>query len=107
MTLCSGYMPPEYVKHGHFSIKSDVFSFGVLVLEIVSGRKRSFRDGEEVEDLLTYVSIIVIFFGITRIRTYDLIQSSIISCHWHNPGGLSMIVVYLVGQALFFLLGLG
>ncbi|KAJ4842053.1 hypothetical protein Tsubulata_037969 [Turnera subulata] len=34
-----GYMSPEYAIDGLFSIKSDVFSFGVLVLEIVSGRK--------------------------------------------------------------------
>ncbi|XP_038895730.1 putative receptor-like protein kinase At4g00960 [Benincasa hispida] len=34
-----GYMAPEYVHKGHFSIKSDVFSFGVLVLEIVTGLK--------------------------------------------------------------------
>ncbi|KAK7357546.1 hypothetical protein VNO80_16835 [Phaseolus coccineus] len=31
----SGYMAPEYVIRGQFSVKSDVFSFGVLVLEIV------------------------------------------------------------------------
>nr|GMD08426.1 G-type lectin S-receptor-like serine/threonine-protein kinase At4g27290 [Ipomoea batatas] len=36
-----GYIPPEYVLHGQFSEKSDVFSFGVLLLEIVSGRKNS------------------------------------------------------------------
>ncbi|CAN1313383.1 G-type lectin S-receptor-like serine/threonine-protein kinase At4g11900 [Linum perenne] len=34
-----GYMSPEYAMEGTFSIKSDVFSFGVLLLEIVSGRK--------------------------------------------------------------------
>ncbi|CDO99671.1 unnamed protein product [Coffea canephora] len=34
-----GYMSPEYAMDGVFSIKSDVFSFGVLVLEIVSGKK--------------------------------------------------------------------
>ncbi|XP_059436740.1 G-type lectin S-receptor-like serine/threonine-protein kinase At4g27290 [Corylus avellana] len=34
-----GYMSPEYAVHGQYSIKSDVFSFGVLVLEIVSGKK--------------------------------------------------------------------
>ncbi|PSR98539.1 Receptor-like serine/threonine-protein kinase [Actinidia chinensis var. chinensis] len=37
-----GYMSPEYIIHGLFSMKSDVFSFGVLVLEIVSGK----RNGE-------------------------------------------------------------
>ncbi|KAK7362978.1 hypothetical protein VNO77_05103 [Canavalia gladiata] len=34
-----GYMSPEYAMDGIFSVKSDVFSFGVLVLEIVSGKK--------------------------------------------------------------------
>nr|XP_016468667.1 PREDICTED: G-type lectin S-receptor-like serine/threonine-protein kinase At4g27290 isoform X2 [Nicotiana tabacum] len=34
-----GYMSPEYAVDGIFSVKSDVFSFGVLVLEIVSGKK--------------------------------------------------------------------
>ncbi|XP_073312240.1 G-type lectin S-receptor-like serine/threonine-protein kinase At4g27290 [Primulina huaijiensis] len=34
-----GYMSPEYMIDGIFSVKSDVFSFGVLVLEIVSGKK--------------------------------------------------------------------
>lgn len=53
----SGYMAPEYAMHGQFSVKSDVFSFGVLVLEILSGHKNTcFRNGESVEDLLSYVS---------------------------------------------------
>ncbi|KAL8218217.1 hypothetical protein R6Q57_021590, partial [Mikania cordata] len=34
-----GYISPEYAANGLFSLKSDVFSFGVLVLEIVSGKK--------------------------------------------------------------------
>ncbi|KAJ6813889.1 receptor-like serine/threonine-protein kinase SD1-8 isoform X2 [Iris pallida] len=34
-----GYMSPEYAMDGIFSVKSDVFSFGVLVLEVVSGKK--------------------------------------------------------------------
>ncbi|KAK1261138.1 Receptor-like serine/threonine-protein kinase SD1-7 [Acorus gramineus] len=34
-----GYMSPEYAMNGIFSVKSDVFSFGVLVLEIMSGKK--------------------------------------------------------------------
>ncbi|GKV51472.1 hypothetical protein SLEP1_g58125 [Rubroshorea leprosula] len=34
-----GYISPEYAFHGLLSIKTDVFSFGVLLLEIVSGRK--------------------------------------------------------------------
>ncbi|XP_061350020.1 G-type lectin S-receptor-like serine/threonine-protein kinase At4g27290 [Gastrolobium bilobum] len=44
-----GYMAPEYAIDGFFSIKSDVFSFGVLVLEILSGKKNralAFQDND-------------------------------------------------------------
>ncbi|KAL4308846.1 hypothetical protein GQ457_01G004930 [Hibiscus cannabinus] len=34
-----GYMAPEYACYGLFSVKSDVFSFGILLLEVISGMK--------------------------------------------------------------------
>ncbi|KAL0009897.1 hypothetical protein SO802_005005 [Lithocarpus litseifolius] len=42
-----GYMSPEYAMRGLFSEKSDVFSFGVLLLEIVSGRRNTSICDEE------------------------------------------------------------
>ncbi|XP_021668412.2 G-type lectin S-receptor-like serine/threonine-protein kinase At1g11410 isoform X5 [Hevea brasiliensis] len=36
-----GYMSPEYVVFGKFSTKSDVFSFGIILLEIVAGKKNN------------------------------------------------------------------
>ncbi|PNT76602.1 hypothetical protein BRADI_1g50161v3 [Brachypodium distachyon] len=36
-----GYMAPEYASEGVFSIKSDVFSFGVIIFEILSGKRNS------------------------------------------------------------------
>lgn len=36
-------MSPEYVIKGIISTKTDVFSYGVLVLEIVSGKKNNSR----------------------------------------------------------------
>nr|XP_043613726.1 G-type lectin S-receptor-like serine/threonine-protein kinase At4g27290 [Erigeron canadensis] len=48
-----GYIPPEYAVHGHFSVKSDVFSFGVLMLEIISGKKnREFSHEDHSDNLL-------------------------------------------------------
>ncbi|XP_019420594.1 PREDICTED: cysteine-rich receptor-like protein kinase 8 [Lupinus angustifolius] len=49
-----GYMSPEYAMHGQFSEKSDVFSFGVIVLEIVSA-KRNARpiESHDYDDLLS------------------------------------------------------
>ncbi|KAJ9540865.1 hypothetical protein OSB04_027371 [Centaurea solstitialis] len=48
-----GYISPEYATGGVFSVKSDVFSFGVLVLEIVSGKKnRGFFHQDHHHDTL-------------------------------------------------------
>jgi len=51
-------MSPEYAMHGQFSEKSDVFSFGVMVLEIISGKKNSCSfESHRIDDLLSHVSI--------------------------------------------------
>ncbi|KAI3778303.1 hypothetical protein L2E82_07501 [Cichorium intybus] len=54
-----GYISPEYAVHGRFSIKSDVFSFGVLVLEMISGKKnRGFSHEGHNDNLLGHFGFI-------------------------------------------------
>jgi serine/threonine protein kinase len=51
-------MAPEYAYYGHVSTKSDMFSFGVIVLEIMTGQMNgspSVEDGGSNRNLLSYV----------------------------------------------------
>lgn len=52
----NGYMAPEYLTHGHLSEKADVFSFGVVVLELITGQKNSrFNRDPQCRSLLEWV----------------------------------------------------
>ncbi|KAK1567323.1 hypothetical protein Q3G72_010871 [Acer saccharum] len=51
----NGYMAPEYVMHGNLSVKADVFSFGVVVLELISGHRNSnFNLDVDAQNLLDW-----------------------------------------------------
>ncbi|XP_052162037.1 cysteine-rich receptor-like protein kinase 10 [Oryza glaberrima] len=65
-----GYMSPEYAMRGQYSIKSDVFSFGVLVLEIITGRRNFGSYGSDQQD-------------------YDLINAT--WEHWTSDKALELI----------------
>lgn len=61
MVVNSGYMSPEYAMEGNFSVKSDVFSFGVLILEIVSGRRNNhLYHLDRPLNLIGYVSLLLL-----------------------------------------------
>lgn len=69
-------MAPEYIRHGRFSVKSDVFSFGVLVLEIIIGQKNNdISYAENGMDLLNFVSLfflsLVIIISFSRLEIVD------------------------------------
>ncbi|XP_073129025.1 cysteine-rich receptor-like protein kinase 8 isoform X3 [Henckelia pumila] len=51
-----GYMPSEYAIHGQFSVKLDVFSFGVMIMEIVTGQKNNGYQNEGDANFISRVS---------------------------------------------------
>jgi len=56
-------MAPEYMMHGRLSVKADVFSYGVLVLELITGQKNSsFNLDVEEHNLLDWVCIICLYY---------------------------------------------
>lgn len=76
-------MAPEYAMGGRFSEKSDVFSFGVLVLEIVTGRRNSsFYNDDTALSLLEYVSNL----PLECFTCMDITNESIL----HRHGGYGM-----------------
>ncbi|KAL9243553.1 hypothetical protein vseg_017428 [Gypsophila vaccaria] len=78
-----GYMPPEYAIEGRFSEKSDVFSFGVLLLEIITGKRTQWYD-EESSNLLGYVwkqwSEDNVFSLIDPETAYQGLEAEILKC---------------------------
>jgi serine/threonine protein kinase len=66
----SGYMSPEYAMEGIFSVKSDIYSFGILLLEIITGeRNSSFHNKNDSLNIVGYVSSSQLVFIIKFQRT--------------------------------------
>jgi hypothetical protein len=66
----SGYMSSDALE-GHFSVKSNIFSFGVLLLEILNGKKNTcFYDSDSL-NLIGYVSngSLLLFCTLTKLKS--------------------------------------
>lgn len=48
----AGYAAPEYIQTGHLTVKSDVWSFGIVMLEVLTGRKVMDRNRPKNEQRL-------------------------------------------------------
>ncbi|KAK2984929.1 hypothetical protein RJ640_005670 [Escallonia rubra] len=104
---CGGYMAPECATHGQFSEKSDVFSFGVLVLEIISGQKNyCFQKSEK--DLLSYKAILVAFVAVRVMveRSTGILQNPLPSGMFHyHISNLTMLYFFFLHLPLFTFVG--
>jgi serine/threonine protein kinase len=71
--LCRGYLAPEYATYGQLTVKADVYSFGVLILEIISGRKNI---DHELPPNDTYI-LEKVRFNLTHVSLVKCVQMSI------------------------------
>jgi serine/threonine protein kinase len=60
--ICRGYMAPEYALWGYLTYKADVYAFGVVALEIVTGKSiMKYQPKENCVCLLDWVRLIFLF----------------------------------------------
>ncbi|KAL9231086.1 hypothetical protein vseg_006349 [Gypsophila vaccaria] len=58
VSAAMGYLAPEYITTGRFTEKSDVYAFGVIVLDVISGKQqrtnamRSLAESSKLEDFV-------------------------------------------------------
>nr|XP_025880357.1 G-type lectin S-receptor-like serine/threonine-protein kinase B120 isoform X6 [Oryza sativa Japonica Group] len=76
-----GYMSPEYAMEGIFSVKSDIYSFGILLLEIISGFRIS-----SPHLIMGFPNLIAYSWSLWKDgNARDLVDSSVVeSCPLHE-----------------------
>ncbi|XP_022147978.1 G-type lectin S-receptor-like serine/threonine-protein kinase B120 [Momordica charantia] len=87
-----GYISPEYAREGIFSIKSDVYRFGILLMEIITGQKNYNNYGTERPlNLIGYAWELWV-----NGRGEDLIDSAICNSNYHKSKAVRCIHVSLL-----------
>lgn len=91
-----GYMAPEYLENGIVSTKLDVYAFGVLMLEIITGKEVGFILSEDNENLLDVLS------GILGEESGDEKLKEIMdpSLQGNYPFELAMFVIEIIENCL-------
>ncbi|XP_024995121.1 lysM domain receptor-like kinase 3 [Cynara cardunculus var. scolymus] len=57
-----GYLPPESVKELHVTTKTDVFAFGVVLAELITGKRALMRDNQEPNKMKSLITVITRVF---------------------------------------------
>ncbi|KAF7848928.1 hypothetical protein BT93_L1431 [Corymbia citriodora subsp. variegata] len=71
-----GYMAPEYLENGLVSTALDVYAFGVLAMEMITGKEAELLTREESSNLYQALDVVVLEDSMTE-RLADLIDPSL------------------------------
>ncbi|XP_022739635.1 lysM domain receptor-like kinase 4 [Durio zibethinus] len=91
-----GYMAPEYLENGLVSTKLDVYGFGVLLLEVITGKEAAAFCGEEYMNLSDILSN-VLHEKDGQEGLKQLIDPSMLE---NYPSELAIVVVTLINSCL-------
>ncbi|KAF9682314.1 hypothetical protein SADUNF_Sadunf05G0096000 [Salix dunnii] len=92
-----GYMAPEYLENGLVSTKLDVYAFGVLTLEIITGKEVAALYREENRNLSDVLNGVLSEEEGQEESLKQLIDPSL---HENYPSGLALLVFRLIGSCL-------
>ncbi|KAL1565642.1 lysM domain receptor-like kinase 3 [Salvia divinorum] len=53
-----GYLPPESVKEMQVTTKTDVFAFGVVLAELITGQRALIRDNQEPNKMKSLITVV-------------------------------------------------
>ena len=96
-----GYLAPEYIHEGRASKESDIYSFGVMALEIACG-KRFYKDGEFHVPLVNWVWQMYVEGNVLDTILYGAIEVA-----QTLPKGIVILFIYLIVLVMNFFIPSG
>ncbi|CAM6100349.1 unnamed protein product [Calypogeia fissa] len=75
-----GYMPPECMQGGHTTSKSDVYAFGVVLFELITGRPAMSKMGSNRRSLISFMLEVLKQEHDPGLRFLDVVDPRLANC---------------------------